>query len=126
MTLSHVGNDTTGREDEEKSKGSTRRHGDGTWLGNRGHSGHLSARATGSLASSATTSLPPDLRSLTGECHQAEGLQFGLMTRPASVTFYSLKSSLPWPVPLLLGVASYLAWLPLSAFCLSPRVCPLD
>lgn len=46
VTLSCVGNDTTSHEDDEKSKGSTRRHetahGLGIWGQSRGHSGHLS------------------------------------------------------------------------------------
>lgn len=40
---SHVGNDAPGREDDEKGRGSTRRHGHGTGPGNRGHPGHHSA-----------------------------------------------------------------------------------
>lgn len=45
---------------------------------------------------------------------------------PTSLTLPEQPSPPPPPRPLPLAAASRLAWLPLSAVCLSPRVRPLD
>lgn len=46
--------------------------------------------------------------------------------RPTSLTLPEQPSPAPSPRPLPLATASRLAWLPLSAVCLSPRVRPPD